>query len=133
MRPDELERRLRDRLNALGPAPREELLHVLMLPDFSAPTGSAISGDPETRAHRAERVCQDSLDPYLQRTKKCEPVSLRGLQVISALVPDQRNVSHECGHSGHGSTPRRIEVTDCREHVRQAGNGRAAVRAPSSA
>jgi hypothetical protein len=34
MRPDELERRLRQRLDALGPAPRSELLHVLMLPDF---------------------------------------------------------------------------------------------------
>jgi len=34
MRPDELERRLRESLNALGPAPRAELLHVLMLPDF---------------------------------------------------------------------------------------------------
>ena len=34
MRPDELERRLRARLDALGPAPRAELLHVLLLPDF---------------------------------------------------------------------------------------------------
>jgi hypothetical protein len=34
MRPDELERRIRARLDALGPAPRAELLHVLMLPDF---------------------------------------------------------------------------------------------------
>jgi hypothetical protein len=34
MRPDELERRIRKRLDALGPAPRAELLHVLMLPDF---------------------------------------------------------------------------------------------------
>ena len=34
MRPDELERRLRERLEALGPALRAELLHVLMLPDF---------------------------------------------------------------------------------------------------
>ena len=33
MRPDELERRLRERLDALGPAPRAELLHVLTLPD----------------------------------------------------------------------------------------------------
>jgi hypothetical protein len=33
-RPDQLERRLRERLDALGPAPRAELLHVLMLPDF---------------------------------------------------------------------------------------------------
>jgi hypothetical protein len=34
MRPDQLERRLRERLDALGPAPRAELLRVLMLPDF---------------------------------------------------------------------------------------------------
>jgi hypothetical protein len=34
MRPDEFEHRLRARLDALGPAPRAELLHVLMLPDF---------------------------------------------------------------------------------------------------
>jgi hypothetical protein len=34
MRPDKLERRLQDRLDALGPAPHAELLHVLMLPDF---------------------------------------------------------------------------------------------------
>ena len=34
MRPDELERRLREHFDAVGPAPRAELLHVLMLPDF---------------------------------------------------------------------------------------------------
>ena len=34
MKPDQLERRLRERLDALGPAPRAELLHVLMLPDL---------------------------------------------------------------------------------------------------
>jgi hypothetical protein len=34
VRPEELERRLRARLDALGPAPRAELLHVLMLPDL---------------------------------------------------------------------------------------------------
>jgi hypothetical protein len=33
MRPDELERRLRERLDAIGLAPRAEQLHVLMLPD----------------------------------------------------------------------------------------------------
>jgi hypothetical protein len=32
--PDELERRLRKHLDALGPAPRVELLHVLMLPNL---------------------------------------------------------------------------------------------------
>jgi hypothetical protein len=34
VRPDELERRFHERLDALGPAPRAELLHVLLLPDF---------------------------------------------------------------------------------------------------
>ena len=31
---EQLERTLRERLDALGPAPRAELLHVLMLPDL---------------------------------------------------------------------------------------------------
>jgi hypothetical protein len=31
---EQLEHQLRERLDALGPAPRAELLHVLMLPDF---------------------------------------------------------------------------------------------------
>ena len=34
MRPDQLEREMRERLDALPPAARAELLHVLMLPDF---------------------------------------------------------------------------------------------------
>ena len=38
-RPDELERRLRERLDAVGPAPRAELLHVLMLPDTERADG----------------------------------------------------------------------------------------------
>jgi hypothetical protein len=33
VRPDQLEALLRERLDALGPARRAELLHVLMLPD----------------------------------------------------------------------------------------------------
>jgi hypothetical protein len=50
MRPDELERRLRERLDALGPAPRAELLHVLMLPDFDrADRIGEFWGHPETR------------------------------------------------------------------------------------
>jgi hypothetical protein len=50
MRPDELERRLRERLDALGPAPRAELLHVLMLPDFDrADRIGEFWGYPESR------------------------------------------------------------------------------------
>jgi hypothetical protein len=50
MRPDELERRLRERLDALGPAPRAELLHVLMLPTSSVPLGSVSSGATRSAA-----------------------------------------------------------------------------------
>jgi hypothetical protein len=50
VRPDELERRLRERLDALGPAPRAELLHVLMLPDFErADAIGSHWGNPATR------------------------------------------------------------------------------------
>ena len=51
MRPDELERRVRERLDALGPAPSAELLHVLMLPDFErADRIESSGGYPESRA-----------------------------------------------------------------------------------
>ena len=51
MRADELERRLRERLDALGPAPRAELLHVLILPDFErADRSGEFWGCPESRA-----------------------------------------------------------------------------------
>jgi hypothetical protein len=50
MRPDQLERRLRERLDAHGPAPSAELLHVLMLPDFErADRIGEFWGNPETR------------------------------------------------------------------------------------
>lgn len=46
----EMERRLGERLDALGPAPRAELLHVLVLPDFErAGRIGAFYGDPRTR------------------------------------------------------------------------------------
>ena len=55
MRPDELERRLRERLDALGPAPRAELLHVLMLPDFERADriGEFLGLPGESRLRRA--------------------------------------------------------------------------------
>jgi hypothetical protein len=47
---EQLERQLRERLNALGPAPRAELLHVLMLPDFDrADRIGEFWGNPKTR------------------------------------------------------------------------------------
>jgi hypothetical protein len=50
MRPDELKRRLRARLEALPPAARAELLHVLRLPDFDRVDAiGTFWGHPETR------------------------------------------------------------------------------------
>jgi hypothetical protein len=51
MRPEELERWLQARLDALAPTPRAELLHVLMLPDFDrADRIGEFWGYPESRA-----------------------------------------------------------------------------------
>jgi hypothetical protein len=50
VRPDELERQLCKHLDELGPAPRAELLHVLMLPDFErADRIGEFWGNPKTR------------------------------------------------------------------------------------
>jgi hypothetical protein len=51
MRPDGLERRLRERLQALGPAPRADPLHLLMLPDLEqAERIGSFYGNPKTRS-----------------------------------------------------------------------------------
>jgi hypothetical protein len=48
---EHVERQLRQRLDALGPAPSAELLHVLMLPDFErADRIGEFWGYPESRA-----------------------------------------------------------------------------------
>jgi hypothetical protein len=48
---EQMEQALRERLDALGPAPRAELLHVLMLPDFErADRIGEFWGNPKTRA-----------------------------------------------------------------------------------
>ena len=50
LRPDSLERQLRSRLEALGPALRAELLHVLMLPNYDrADAIGSYWGNPKTR------------------------------------------------------------------------------------
>jgi hypothetical protein len=47
---EDLEHLLHDRLDALGPAPRAELLHVLMLPDYErARRIQLFYGNPQTR------------------------------------------------------------------------------------
>ena len=48
-----MDRALRQRLDALGPAPRAELLHVLMLPDLErSAAASTVTGIYETGATR---------------------------------------------------------------------------------
>ena len=48
--PEELERALRDRLDALGPEARAVLLHVLKLPDLERVRSiGEFHGDPRTR------------------------------------------------------------------------------------
>jgi len=67
MRPDQLERLLQERLDALGSAPRAELLRVLMLPDAerigesgptrrAAPSPSCLIDCEEDRVFRAVLV-----------------------------------------------------------------------------
>jgi len=57
MRPDELERRLRERLDAFGPTPRAELLRVLMLTDFDQAKAIRFMQGP---ARRNPRIAPDS-------------------------------------------------------------------------
>jgi hypothetical protein len=61
MRADELERRLLERLDVPGPAPRAEPLHVLVLPDFDrADRIGAFWGYPESRAFAELLIdCED--------------------------------------------------------------------------
>jgi hypothetical protein len=67
MRLDELKKQLEERLDALGPAPRAELLHVLMLPDFErADRIGEFWGYPESRAF-AELLM------IARRTERSEP------------------------------------------------------------
>jgi hypothetical protein len=59
----QLERRLRQRLDALGPAPCAELLHVLMLPTLSEPAGECW-GYPESRAFAELLIdCEEDRTP----------------------------------------------------------------------
>jgi hypothetical protein len=65
MRPDELERRVRQRLDALRPAPRAGLLHVVMLPDFErADRIGEFWGYPESRTFAELLIsCEEDQTP----------------------------------------------------------------------
>jgi hypothetical protein len=70
-----LERRLCERLDALGPAPRAELLHVLTPPDFDrADRIGEFWGFPESRAF-AELLIDCEEDRTLRRCWCCGRLS----------------------------------------------------------
>jgi hypothetical protein len=58
---EHVERRLQEHLDALGPAPRAELLHILMLPDFErADRIGEFWSYPESRAFAELLIdCED--------------------------------------------------------------------------
>ena len=63
---EDIERLLRERLDAMGPAPRAELLHVLTLPDFD-PVGriGEFYGNPKTRTFAGLLIDAEE-DPYVR-------------------------------------------------------------------
>ena len=72
MGPDELERRLRERLDALGPTPRAELLHVPILPDFErADAIGSYWRNPATRS-----FCEVLIDCEEDRTLRAVLVGM---------------------------------------------------------
>ena len=90
VRPDELERRLQERLDALGPAPRAELLHVLMLPDFErADRIGEFWGYPENRAF-AELLIDCEEDQTLCESGRGVPLATLE-QPLSPFTDDPTN------------------------------------------
>src|SRR5262245_31892808 len=105
VRPDELERRLRKRLDALGLAPRAELLHVLMLSDLER---AERIGELETSAiaclaaryagipgHANEGHCVGPVTPVILRTVIRPGLYVRPVTtVLITKIAELLGVSH---------------------------------------
>ena len=79
---EQVERQLRERLDALGPAPRPELLHVLMLPDFervlpSLAAAARGKGDGSPNAANCAWFSADDLGRKVNVLSRCIRRSFR--------------------------------------------------------
>jgi hypothetical protein len=70
---EQMEQDLRQRLEALPPAARAELLHVLQLPDFDPPTGSASSGGNRRRVPSGNLSNLTTLPAVTAQVVGCSP------------------------------------------------------------
>jgi len=103
MRPDELERRIRARLDALRPAPRAELLHVLRLPVFDRADAIGTSwGYPESRAF-AELLIDCEEDRILRPHRRDPPEGL-----LTAEAPHPHALGPAGKEEGGTSTMRSV-------------------------
>ena len=88
MRPDELERRLQERLDALGAAPRAELLHVLILPDFErADMIGEFYRNPKTRTFAETPDCLLTRERTGTGTPGVDHPTSRGVLKSSGVIP----------------------------------------------
>ena len=94
MRTDELERRLQERLDALGQAPRAELLHVLMLPDFErANRIGEFWSYPESRTFAELLIDSEKDKPFGRRSSACRGKATGTPRARSRLPPAARRFS----------------------------------------
>src|SRR5215207_2221282 len=106
---EQLERVLRERLDALGPVPRAELLHVLMLPDFDrADRIGEFWGHPESR-------------PFAELLIDCEEDRTFGSCLFGCSAT-----------SSSSSNPKSPQPYDRLFHVRETSMRRPGSRARSS-
>jgi len=93
---EQLERALGERLDALGPAPRAELLHVLMLPDFDrADRVGEFYRNPKTRTF-AELL----IDCEEDRTLRAGPLSTRAIRGVGRVWRSRRSSSAPTERAG---------------------------------
>ena len=91
-----IERALRERLDALGPAPRAELLHVLTLPDYDrAGRIGEFYGNPNNRTF-AELLIDAEEDPVLRAVL---------VETLREAESGRRHLQYEPSEAHHRVSP----------------------------